>query len=209
MLSVRKKSVVISLFIILFIIITMWVMQIKEGRLPFIDQVVSQYFSTLSHSSYLYKVARIITELGSRQFLIPLTIICGIILIIIYRHIIQAITFAGGTYVTHLLNEWIKYFIARERPSILSEANAIGYSFPSGHSMIPVVCYGLFLFFLVRKYNKYQVTFRVILITLVLAIAVSRIVINVHYVTDVITGLTLGTLMLYAWTKFYQVWYKV
>src|SRR5690625_8012273 len=69
----------------------------------------------------------------------------------LFRDWLAGFLFAGGTLGSHLLNTLIKGLVERERPRILLEANAEGYSFPSGHAMTSLVCYGLFVYFIVKK----------------------------------------------------------
>src|SRR5699024_12014697 len=77
-----------------------------------------------------------------------------------------------------------------ERPRIFTEANAEGYSFPSGHAMISLVCYGLFTYFITEKISSKKLKLCVNLASaiLIFIIGMSRFIINVHYLTDVLTG---------------------
>src|SRR5699024_6419265 len=113
-------------------------------------QVISNYAETLENT-IVYNLAFYITKLGSKSFLIPFTFVVCAFLLLIYRNILPAIVIASGTLLTHLFNDLIKGIIKRERPSLLAEANATGYSFPSGHAMIPVVFYGLLLYYTNKK----------------------------------------------------------
>lgn len=90
----------------------------------------------------------------------------------------------------------IKIIVRRERPlEQLLEVN--GFSFPSSHSSISMVVYG-FLILLIRKhYNgKYKKLYIGICISLILLTGISRIYFNVHYITDVIAGFSLGLIIL-------------
>src|SRR5699024_3922258 len=79
------------------------------------------------------------------------TIVMGIFLWWLYDDWFPSFIFSGGTLMSYLLNEMIKLIVVRERPSMNVDAHAIGYSFPSGHAMISMVCYGLFIYFLRKK----------------------------------------------------------
>jgi undecaprenyl-diphosphatase len=92
----------------------------------------------------------------------------------------------GGTAVT---TYGLKYLIGRPRPTDL----VTGYSFVSAHSSFSLLTYGfLSLVVLARKY--YVIIPTAILVGL---IGVSRIVLKVHYPTDVIAGFMLGLIWLY------------
>lgn len=82
---------------------------------------------------------------------------------------------------------------------IWQEANAEGFSFPSGHAMISIVCYGLLAYYL--RQNIASTRFRsgiTLFFTLfILLIGFSRYVINVHFLTDVLSGFIIGGVCLW------------
>lgn len=95
--------------------------------------------------------------------------------------------------VTTILGEGIiKHIIKRARPFVdmiehkLLISKPITYSFPSGHTASSFAAAGV----LVAMNNKLSV-YAVILASL---IAFSRVYLNVHYPTDVVTGIILGLL---------------
>lgn len=90
----------------------------------------------------------------------------------------------------------IKYTIQRVRP--LPEVFS-GYSFPSGHSTIIVVFF-LSLLFIINKKEILSMlaTFAII------AVPISRVVLGAHFLSDVIAGLLLGSIVV----DFMKVYYK-
>ncbi len=68
------------------------------------------------------------------------------------------------------------------------------YSFPSGHTVAATVFFGLFATIIVSlvttKRLKFTVTFSTI--GMVLAVALSRVYLRVHYLSDVLAGIALG-----------------
>lgn len=76
--------------------------------------------------------------------------------------------------------------------------NAEGFSFPSGHAMTGMVCYGLLMYFLVRNVSNKKVSLllQVLFALLILSIGTSRYVIDVHYATDIVSGFTIGFTLL-------------
>ena len=94
--------------------------------------------------------------------------------------------------ITYILNELIKHIVLRKRPIEFFIINVTGYSYPSGHSMNISAFYLTFRFLLNRKKkNRYLDIFVYVLIIM---IALSRVILGVHWPTDVIVGLTLGYL---------------
>jgi undecaprenyl-diphosphatase len=93
----------------------------------------------------------------------------------------------------------LKLLFHRPRPEInLSVAH--GYSFPSGHAFAAMVIYG-FLIYVTWKSIKSE-TLRLIVflisVLLIIFVGVSRIYLNVHWLTDVLGGYTSG----FAWLVF-------
>ena len=97
------------------------------------------------------------------------------------------IFFTQGSYV--FVDSFIKDIICRERPCLHA-----GYSFPSGHTAITMCFYGI-LIYLVMKYVRSQL-WRVVLSVffgfMIFMVALSRLWLGVHFLTDVIAGLFLG-----------------
>jgi undecaprenyl-diphosphatase len=67
---------------------------------------------------------------------------------------------------------------------------AVGWSFPSGHAVMSVIFYGMISYFLIRetRYWKLHVLTAMVSLSVVFLIDVSRIYLQVHYLSDVIAG---------------------
>jgi undecaprenyl-diphosphatase len=89
-----------------------------------------------------------------------------------------------------ILNETLKAIFERARPTVNRIVEAVGYSFPSGHSMGAFSLYGI-LAFLLWKHIR-SVSGRILLLVVsgffVLMIGVSRIYVGVHYPSDIVGG---------------------
>ena len=93
-----------------------------------------------------------------------------------------------------MLDPVLKVLVGRLRPVLAHPvAHAPGNSFPSGHSLGSIVCYGaLFLVFLPVARGRWRTWFAIGTAALVAAIGISRILLGVHYVSDVIGGWAIG-----------------
>ncbi|MEN2767709.1 phosphatase PAP2 family protein [Ornithinibacillus xuwenensis] len=201
----KRNIVIISFFTVMLIVIGIWVVKIMQGEIPYIDQWTRSLVSTFP-DTYTYDFFREVTNLGSKQFMYPFTGVMVVILIIIFRDWLPGVIFGAGIFATHEFNKLIKLIVGRDRPSILEEANAVGESFPSGHAMIPMVCYGLLSYFLAKKLKSTKIilALQAFFGLLVLLIGISRYVINVHFLTDIVAGFIIGFLCLLALIYLYE-----
>ena len=90
----------------------------------------------------------------------------------------------------------IKYTVQRVRP--LPEVFS-GYSFPSGHSTIIVVFFLSLLFII----NKKEILLMLATFAII-AVPISRVVLGAHFLSDVVAGLLLGSIVV----DFMKVYYK-
>lgn len=196
-----------QVFPIVFLLsmMSLWIGQIIQGRRPALDTFLDHMLRDFVSYEPIFTTARILTELGSKPFVIPFVIVMAIGLLVAFQSILPSLIFAGGTLMTHLMNMLIKEIIQRERPTIWVEASAEGYSFPSGHAMISLVCYGLLAYFISLKVAQTKTKWIVIIVfgTLIVLIGMSRFILNVHYTTDILSGFVLGYLLFISFIHLY------
>jgi len=93
-----------------------------------------------------------------------------------------------------VLDPVLKDLVGRLRPVVAHPvAHGNGNSFPSGHSLSSIICYGaLLLVFLPATRGRWRRVFTAAIVTLVALIGISRILLGVHYISDVLGGWALG-----------------
>src|SRR6478672_2858095 len=114
--------------------------------------------------------------------------------------------FAAGEYLglhltVGLLDLALKRVFHRTRPTWdVPLLTARGWSFPSGHAMGSLIAYGMLAYLLVRdaKGRRARVAIVVGAVLLVLLIGLSRMVLGVHYFSDVLGGYAAGVVWLAA-----------
>jgi membrane-associated phospholipid phosphatase len=155
---------------------------------------------------------------GATLFFITMTQIggpvgVGIVILIIsiilaVRHhwnwVIYLLVTAGGG---GLLNLELKHYFARARPAVaemLRRAN--GYSFPSGHAMGSAIAFGALAYLAFRAIKSWPAKAAAIafLYTLIAAVALSRVYLGVHWISDVLAGVTAGTVWVTTTTVAYE-----
>ena len=161
----------------------------------FIDKNIAIYFHT--HQEY-QNIAKFITQFGKAEyFLIP-----SFLIFLIFKNK-KALFLFYSVLLSGVLAIIIKIIVARYRPTIFFSEHLYGFkgfdigflvnSFPSGHTTTAFsgfVMLGLF-------WPKYKYIF----LFLAIIIGISRIILGVHYLSDVIAGAVLGSLVSY---KIYQ-----
>ncbi|MBP3953523.1 phosphatase PAP2 family protein [Bacillus suaedae] len=168
-----------------------------ENELVRFDDAIISMFEAVETST-LDSIYIIITELGSVWFLMTLSVL--VILLLWFKAkdkwgILFFITAVGGS---GLLTWILKHTYERGRPSINEEIDAIGFSFPSGHSMGSLIFYGFIAYFILRSSQKKIIKYisMVVLSILIILIGTSRIYLGAHYPSDVIAGYVAGTIWL-------------
>lgn len=140
-------------------------------------------------NAILLNFTKFITSLGDGKTCIILFVPFGIYFY--YNNLKKAFLFLIITLlVVYALNELIKYIVSRKRPVEFFVINMGGFSYPSGHSMNISAFYLTFRFLLADKIKSRF--FDIIVYILILLVAISRVILGVHWPTDVILGLILG-----------------
>lgn len=181
----------VAIIIIGIAIFTFVSVAIKLGYTYYIDNLFREFGYSI-RNRFTKGLIIPITYMGNATIIV--SVILSLILIPTTRRDIgvpAAITGILGFGIYKIL----KNFFARPRPdSLYFLIEQGGYSFPSGHSMNGLICYGIIIFLLLRTYGKNinTITISVILGILIFLIGFSRIFVGVHYITDVIGGWSLG-----------------
>jgi membrane-associated phospholipid phosphatase len=109
--------------------------------------------------------------------------------------------------------DWeLKRFFARARPDVAEMLmRARGYSFPSGHAMGSTVIFGAiaYLAFRVLPQWRWKAASIALAITLVLSVALSRVYLGVHWISDVGAGISAGLLWVTMTTVAYETFRRI
>jgi undecaprenyl-diphosphatase len=156
------------------------------------DAAVAGYFQA-GLSPSLISAMRIITFFGSTQFLLPAYVVLVIILSIKDRRK-DAINISIIGIVSTLLLFGLKNYYRRVRPDLPLLRSLKTFSFPSGHALCSFIFCSV-LAYLVFKSNVrlvYKWATAVLLLSFSLLIGLSRVILRMHFATDVLAGFCLG-----------------
>jgi undecaprenyl-diphosphatase len=93
-----------------------------------------------------------------------------------------------------ILDPVLKSLVGRLRPVVAHPvAHGTGNSFPSGHALGSIVCYGaIVLVFLPAARGRWRTAFVTVIVALIALIGISRILLGVHYLSDVVGAWAIG-----------------
>jgi undecaprenyl-diphosphatase len=197
----RILHVLFFVALLMFILIAVYISVFPENSF---DRHVQQLTHPLASPTLLPFWIRV-TFFGSFEFLFPAYVI--FIGIVIWRRKVRfglsVVSLAIGGF---LSCEGLKQIFQRHRPPNPLIPDVTDYSFPSGHTTSSFIFCTVLIWFL--WYSSVPRYLRLIGINLSFLLAcfigLSRIVLAVHYPTDVAAGICFGTLWSVAWFQFIQ-----
>lgn len=167
---------------------TLWVAIAGPGDFEAVRSLADQ------RSTGLTTAARVVTWAGSAWVLLPLALACCALLIRagLRRDAFAVAVSLGGAM---LLANVVKLLVSRPRPPVQRLQAVTGSSFPSGHAtQASAFWFSLVLVLQAAPVAPWLVRVaRALAVMLVAAVAVSRVYLGVHYPSDVLAGVLLGT----------------
>ena len=169
------------------------------------DKEAFRFFNNLASDKF-YSITRFITFFGTTEFLLP-----AFLAMLLYFILTKQKKFAIelgilGASSTGLLFG-LKALFKRERPEFPVFEHVGAYSFPSGHALLSFVFCSFLIYWIwsrkTKPLPKYLLT--AFLLLFALSLGISRIILRVHYATDVIAGFCIGLtwLILNFWLQKY------
>ncbi|HDR8050926.1 phosphatase PAP2 family protein [Bacillus cereus] len=137
------------------------------------------------------------TKLGSAIGIVA-TLVISLLVFWKKRYYAAMIVYPMGILITHLVNKGIKEIVKRERPSLNEALDALGYSFPSGHAMLSIMTFGFLTYIIASNLKSVagKCVTTILMGIVILSIGLSRVILNVHYPTDILAGYCVGGILL-------------
>ena len=182
-----KKYILPSITLSIFII---WTILVFTKIINPLDELVESFVIGIRNDN-ITKIMINMTNLGSAYSLI----VISILLFFFIKNKKIPLSIIINLVTVFFTSQIFKFIFRRSRPNGIFLVDASGYSYPSGHTMVSFAFYIYLLYLLCKKIdNKLVKILLTIFTTILLAlIAFSRIYLGVHYLSDIIGGLLLGT----------------
>jgi membrane-associated phospholipid phosphatase len=163
---------------------------VQENEKSFDDRV-SNYFISFSNDRVI-SIMKFFSFFGNIMFLIP-----AYILLIFYFYIKKEFRYCVNIAIIAISSSalmfWLKYLFHRARPQ-LPLIKSFTYSFPSGHALSSFIFCSIIIYLVWKSglQKLWKWLFIILLLLFTLTIGISRIILRMHYPTDVIAGFCLG-----------------
>lgn len=189
--KIKKEYYFISVLLILFVVLTMFVV---SGKTSILDEVFFNNIIKIENNiltNFLY----VITNIGSTLGVIVLLILLSVFFM--KRKMLSDFKYVlANVSIGVILMKLLKNIIRRIRPSWKWIVQS-GFSYPSGHTISAILLYGTLILLVKKKVNgKYKRPLIIFFSLMIFLISISRIYFGAHYLTDVIASLILGTIIL-------------
>jgi undecaprenyl-diphosphatase len=169
----------------------------------FFDSFIQNYIS-LIRTAHLTEYMYLLTVLFDFSLHVILMSLCVGLLVYLVRNLSYAVLFLFSLTFGAISVYTLKQIFNVSRPTdiILS---VVGKSFPSGHTTIAVIFF-IMLMYIFDDYLKpiWRVIFNAFCILSILLVAFSRVYLGVHWVSDILGGIILGSIISYLSVTFFK-----
>jgi undecaprenyl-diphosphatase len=186
----------------IFILVTF--LSLQHHTVTFDRRLMS--WLTEATPGYASQLMSALTILGSGEVIVILTFIIFLALML-YKRFEYALMLLMVSIGGIALNFLLKILFQRERPSDMTVIEMFGfslevasYSFPSGHTMRSVLLFSFLILFTLRYAGGkvMKVVLTLMLLCLISLIAISRILVDMHFPTDILAAVSISIFWFFA-----------
>lgn len=161
------------------------------NRLEQIELPICLYFNRANHHSQLNSFFKLVSRLGDGVFWYGLIVLSFVLSGIQAWHPALHMLLTAGVGV--LIYKFLKQRLVRERPFISHQHISCDtkpldhYSFPSGHTL-HALSFSIML-------SYYYPSLSLLVFSFALLVAMSRLILGLHYISDVVVGALIGSVL--------------
>lgn len=187
----RARAARTGVAIIAFLLVGIWLTMLMGGAGPLDRQIYQALYA--GRDPALVSIARVFTFMGEPTVLIAAGVVFAIVMWWC-GHLRTGLTLVAVTMVGRAVSELQKYEVARVRPDLEPHLALVKTSsFPSGHSASSMIFY-LTLALLLTHRGRWRHLAAAGATLMALLVGLSRVMLGVHWPSDVIGGWVFGLL---------------
>lgn len=191
--ALKISSITLCALLVITLAVVIYFYRVEP---PYIDAEIRDFFYYIRGAKYgpIYWIFRILTEFGNYILIILIILFTGLKTKFDFRFL----TMLFGIMLSLIINSGMKDIYSRVRPieelRWMSEETT---SFPSGHSTSAGFIYSfiVYLAYNSKLNKKYKRIVYIVSIALIPIVMISRMVLGVHYFTDVVAGTACGIMV--------------
>ena len=189
--KVYKQLIALAILFVLFIT---WTLLVVFDVVDAMDEAIVEGIVSFrgEKGGFWYWLVRSTTELAYIFVVIP----AALIVVIFYKANTRSLALPVSMGVMFVAYKLAKALVLRERPlADYHWMHESSYSYPSGHTTSAVVFYGMLAYLVYRSNLKksVKITLITVLSLTILWIGFTRMVLSVHFFSDIIGGLIFGS----------------
>ncbi|MFE8696289.1 phosphatase PAP2 family protein [Cytobacillus sp. FJAT-53684] len=201
----RKSKITFLLLIIAACISIYFWIAVKSGDPLGFDQYISNFVTGI-FTDFSYPFFKLMDWLGSKLGVGIISLVCIFWLWVKKGNYLAMIVLAFAVVFGNELNRWLKNIAGRPRPDLEHMVTVKSLSFPSGHAMMGMILYLMIAYFIMIDLESKAVKWLtgVLLVLWILLMGISRVVMQVHYPSDVTAGFAMGFIWVFIWITIYE-----
>ena len=169
-----------------------------------VDETIANFFAHTPKSFIPF--FKYLTEMGDKIGIVIVALLMLLWLLIFRKNYVGSAALALSLAIGNEVSKFLKDYFVRPRPNLEHLVHVTSYSYPSGHAMVGMIVYFFIAYLLIETINSKAWKWIVGLLAavLLLLIGASRIILHVHYPSDVLGGYALGFIWVSIWILLYK-----
>ena len=179
------------IFLLIFILIAILVKY--TGFFNSLNLYINSFFASIGNSFFI-TFSKIISIIFDTTVMVIISLVLSVYLWKKYSKQ-EAIFFSFVMLCDAIILFLLKFLFKIPRP-ISKFVTESDFAFPSGHATTSVVFFGLLTYLIIRKAKNFKLKTILISVFMILLIAISRLYLGIHWLTDILGGFALGIFIL-------------
>lgn len=188
--------IAVSVVVVSSYVLVRTINEVIRGESEWFDRMVMSYVASIPLDKRIEEAVRDITALGG-AVMMSLVTACVLVYLALSRRWHAAVLLLVNSAGAVAVSMTMKYFFDRDRPDFMPHgSHTVTSSFPSGHSMLSTTLYLTLAVLLARLERSRWMRLYFVAVALLVAflVGISRILLGVHWPTDVLAGWSAGVL---------------